>query len=158
MIERRGLRRFFARRKGERAQALVEFAILLPIMLLIITGLIDLARAVWEENTLAYAAREGTRYLIVHGANGNPPADPTDPSDPTTATAKQIVRSAAIGVSNVTVTISWPGSTGCPVVTGRTCPVVVDATSQFVPLPSQYMLGGAFKITLRGGSRLVIQR
>src|SRR5919197_2052805 len=146
--------RFFSDRGGnERGQSLIEFALLLPIMLLIITGLIDLARAVWEENTLAYAAREGTRYLIVHGANGNPPADPTDPSDPTTATAKQIVRNAAIGVAGVNVTISWPGAAGCPVVTGRTCPVVVDATSQFVPLPSQYMLGGAFKITLRGGSR-----
>ena len=28
----------------------------------------------------------------------------------------------------------------------------------FVPLPSQYLLGGAFQLTLRGGSQLVIQR
>ena len=33
-----------------------------------------------------------------------------------------------------------------------------DATAPFVPIPSAYLLGGAFQITLRGGSMLVIQR
>jgi hypothetical protein len=36
--------------------------------------------------------------------------------------------------------------------------VIVDASAPFVPLPSQYLLGGAFQITLKGGSQLVIQR
>ena len=53
----------------DRGQALVEFALLLPVILLLILGLIDIARAVEEENTLAFAAREGTRYAIVHGAD-----------------------------------------------------------------------------------------
>src|SRR2546428_11114456 len=71
--------RFVRARQGERGQALVEFALLLPLMLLIITGLFDVARAVWQENTLAYAAREGTRYAIVHGSAGSPPAGPPNP-------------------------------------------------------------------------------
>src|SRR5438132_14123187 len=69
------LRTFFSRGEGERAQSLVEFSLLLPLMLLIITGLIDVGRAVWEENTLAYAARESTRFLIVHGSTGAPLPD-----------------------------------------------------------------------------------
>jgi hypothetical protein len=36
--------------------------------------------------------------------------------------------------------------------------VTVDATAPFVPLPSYYLLGSTFQITLRGGSQLVIQR
>jgi hypothetical protein len=36
--------------------------------------------------------------------------------------------------------------------------VTVDASAPFVPLPSQYLLGGAFQITLKGGSKLVIQQ
>ena len=36
--------------------------------------------------------------------------------------------------------------------------VTVDATTPFVPLPSQYLLGSAYQITLKGGSQLVIQR
>jgi Flp pilus assembly protein TadG len=156
------LARFFREggsdRRSERGQSLVEFALLLPIMLLIITGLIDVSRAVWEENTLAYAAREGTRYLIVHGSNGAPATDPTDVNDPVTTTAKNVVKSAAIGVANVTVTVTWPTNNGPTPCNDRNCPVIVDATAPFVPLPSQYMLGGAFQITLKGGSQLVIQR
>ena len=73
------LSRFFGDREDERGQSLVEFALLLPLMLLIITGLFDVARAVWQENTLAYAAREGTRYAIVHGSEGVPRVDAATP-------------------------------------------------------------------------------
>jgi Flp pilus assembly protein TadG len=59
-------------RRDDGGQALVEFALVLPVLLLLILGLIDVARAVEEENTLAFAAREGTRYAIVHGAGGSP--------------------------------------------------------------------------------------
>ena len=139
--------RFFGE---ERAQSLVEFAFVLPILLLVVTGLFDLARAVWQENTLAYAAREGTRYAIVHGSASTPALGPTDPSD---ATISTVVRNAAIGVPNITVATAWPlGSND------RGYPVSVDASAPFVPLPSQYLLGGTFSITLRGGSMLVIQR
>ena len=166
-----GLRRFFRDQNSDeqRGQSLVEFALLLPLMLLIITGLFDVARAVWEENTLAYAAREGTRYAIVHGSAGVPAADPTDPTNPTCSPGDiiictnipNVVKQAAIGVPNVTVVVTYPdtypgsGGTKCA---DRNCRVIVDASAPFIPLPSQYMLGGAFQITLRGGSQLVIQR
>ena len=158
------LRRFFSDQDSEaqRGQSLVEFALLLPLMLLIITGLFDVARAVWEENTLAYAAREGTRYAIVHGSAGTPAADPTDVNDPVITTVKSVVKAAAIGVPNVTVTVTYPdtyaGITPAVRCADRNCRVIVDASAPFVPLPSQYLLGGAFQITLKGGSQLVIQR
>jgi Flp pilus assembly protein TadG len=50
------------RRDRSRGQALVEFAFTLPIFLLIIFGLIDLGRAVYVNNSLAEAARDGARY------------------------------------------------------------------------------------------------
>src|SRR5205823_10360379 len=58
--------------REQQAQALIEFALMLPVFLLLVTGIFDTARAVWQENTLAYAAREGTRYAIVHGTGGIP--------------------------------------------------------------------------------------
>jgi len=160
------LRRFFRDRNSEeqRGQSLVEFALLLPLMLLIITGLFDVARAVWEENTLAYAAREGTRYAIVHGSAGSPAADPTDPGCDIVICVNipQVVRAAAIGVPNITVTVTYPdtyaGTSPAVKCADRNCRVIVDASAPFVPLPSQYLLGGAFQITLKGGSQLVIQR
>jgi hypothetical protein len=149
-------------RREDAAQALVEFALVLPLFLLIVTGILDAARAVWQSNTLAYAAREGTRYAIVHGSGGDPQVGPCSmcvnptASDNGLDNVVNVVRNAAIGVPNITVTIDYPSLTGPS--NHRLDPVTVEATAPFVPLPSQYMLGGAFQITLRGGSQLVIQR
>src|SRR5438309_9382676 len=106
------LRTFFSRGEGERAQSLVEFSLLLPLMLLIITGLIDVGRAVWVENTLAYAARGVTRLLIVHGSTGAPlpdgsprATDPTGESQLLTVCraewARNVVVLASLGVASV---------------------------------------------------------
>jgi hypothetical protein len=159
------LRFFHDQDEQQRGQSLVEFALLLPLMLLIITGLLDVARAVWQENTLAYAAREGTRYAIVHGTAGDPAANPDYPQCGVVNTVctniQNTVQQAAIGVQNVTVVVTYPdlypggGGSRCG---DRNCRVIVDASAPFVPLPSTYMLGGAFQITLKGGSQLVIQR
>jgi Flp pilus assembly protein TadG len=140
-----------AARSDESGQSLIEFALILPILLLIITGLFDVARATWQENTLAYSAREGTRYAIVHGSAS---IDGTIVNSANQQPVIDIVRNAAVGVPNVSVTAAWPDG-NC---NDRNCRVQVDASAPFVPLPSQYMLGGAFQITLRGGSMLVIQR
>jgi Flp pilus assembly protein TadG len=146
----RTLRRFFG--GGESGQSLVEFALTLPIVILVITGTFDTARAVWQENTLAYAAREGTRYAIVHGSGYPDQSQVAYPGNTTGIT--NTVRAAAVGINGtITVTSTWPDN--CY---DRNCRVAVVATSQFVPLPSYYMLGSTFQITLRGGSQLVIQR
>lgn len=50
------------RHDRERGQSLVEFALVLPVFLLLIFGLIDLGRAVYVSNSLAEAARDGARY------------------------------------------------------------------------------------------------
>lgn len=141
------------RPQGEGGQALVEFALIMPVFLLLVLGLFDVARAVWQENTLAYAAREGTRYAIVHGSASSSPVHPGNPTP-----VETVVRNAALGVPNITVTSSWPDLVGSTACFDRGCRVAVDATAQFIPLPSQYLLNGAFQITLRGGSMLVIQR
>ncbi len=140
----------FAHRE-QAGQSLIEFALVLPLLLLIITGLFDVARATWQENTLAYAAREGTRYAIVHGSAS---IDGTVVHSGNEQPVIDVVRAAAVGVPNVSVTVTWPDA-GCY---DRNCRVQVDAYAPFVPVPSQYMLGNTFQITLRGGSMLVIQR
>jgi hypothetical protein len=167
------LRRFFTESSGESGQSMIEFALVLPVVLLIITGVFDVARAVWEENTLAYAAREGTRYAIVHGSGYCSPSTCPDPDPAGIAYPGNqtgiinAVKRAAVGInSSIAVSIEWPGpngvwesfASGSDDCYDRNCPVSVTATTQFVPLPSYYMLGGAFQITLKGGSQLVIQR
>jgi len=52
--------------QGERAQALVEYALVLPILLLLLLGIMEFGIAVFNYNSIANAAREGARYGIVH--------------------------------------------------------------------------------------------
>lgn len=48
-----------------RGQTLVEFALLLPLLILIILFLFDLGRAVYYYSVIHNAAREGARYGII---------------------------------------------------------------------------------------------
>lgn len=52
-------------RNRERGQALVEFALILPLFLLILFGLFDVGRAIYAFNTINQAAREAARLAIV---------------------------------------------------------------------------------------------
>lgn len=60
------VRRRDRHRAAGRGQALVEFALVIPIFLLVLVALFDLGRAVFAYNTLTNAAREGARMAIVN--------------------------------------------------------------------------------------------
>jgi hypothetical protein len=47
-----------------RGQALTEFALILPLLLLLVLGIIEGARIIWAYITVQNAAREATRYAI----------------------------------------------------------------------------------------------
>jgi Flp pilus assembly protein TadG len=54
------------RRRLGRGQGLVEFAIILPVAVMVLLGLVDLARAVYAYNTLAQSARQASRMAVVN--------------------------------------------------------------------------------------------
>lgn len=54
------------RARNERGQALVEFAIVLPLLLLLLLGIVDFARAWNVFEVLTDAAREGARVAVVY--------------------------------------------------------------------------------------------
>lgn len=56
--------------RREDGQALVEFALIIPIFLLVVLGLFDLGRAVFYSSTLSNAAREAVRLAIVDQNTG----------------------------------------------------------------------------------------
>ncbi len=131
------------------AQALVEFALVAPIFFLLLFAIIDFGRYVYYVQILNNAAREGTRYAIVHGNEGFPLSGPGT-SDPNGDNVKAVVRTYATGVisaSDLNIEPRWPDGTG----RGKT--VSVHVTYQFrsvipiVPLPP---------VAIRGESTLVI--
>jgi Flp pilus assembly protein TadG len=60
------MKRNFARRSDrDSGAAAVELAIILPILLLIIAGIVDFGRAYFTQVTLTNAAREGARAAVM---------------------------------------------------------------------------------------------
>jgi hypothetical protein len=55
------------RRDGTRGQSLVEFALTLPIFLLLLVSVFDLGHVVWANNAISTAAREAARFAVVRG-------------------------------------------------------------------------------------------
>ena len=51
--------------RNEHGQTLVEFALIVPIFILVLMGIFDLGRAVYAYNTISNASREGIRVAIV---------------------------------------------------------------------------------------------
>lgn len=93
------------RARKEDGQALVEFAITLPLLLLLLLGIVDFARAWNVYQVLTDAGREGTRNAVVD--NGSTQAD-----------VKLIIRTAAaragISLSDSDITIAEGAGRGDP--------------------------------------------
>lgn len=53
-------------------QALVEFALVIPLVLLLLMGLFDFGRAIYAYNTISNAARDGARKAIVDQSEISP--------------------------------------------------------------------------------------
>jgi Flp pilus assembly protein TadG len=60
--------RWSTNRRGERGQALAEFALILPLVLLFIAAILEFGRAWNIKQAVTDAAREGARYTVVMDA------------------------------------------------------------------------------------------
>lgn len=52
--------------REDRGVSVVEFALIAPVLLLLLVGILDLGRAVNAYVTVSNAAREGSHYLALH--------------------------------------------------------------------------------------------
>lgn len=113
--------------RGRRGQALVEFALVVPIFLLVVLGLFDMGRAVFYYSTISNSAREAVRLGIV---------------DQNTVKIRQEAVSTAsavmtVGTADVVVTYLNPDLTSggaCSTAPyGIGCVVRVQITHQFSP-------------------------
>lgn len=105
-----------------KGQGLVEFAIVLPLLLLVIFGALDLARIFFSVITVTNATREGARYGIDY---------PNDPAGMITATQREAQNSGILlNSASIVVTCPYPSAPsadGCPYNTA----VRVTATYNF---------------------------
>lgn len=88
------------RRKKHRGQSVVELALILPVLLLIVLGLIEFGRAFFLYTVVSNAAREGARYGIVF---------PIDDEGMVAAAQSRLV---LVPTDTVTILISWDQGDG----------------------------------------------
>ena len=100
-------------------QSMVEFALVLPMLLLLVFGFLDMGRAIYYYSTIGNAAREGARYASVH------PLDlQTNTTDQTAV--KDIVQEYSVALGLDMSKITFP--------TAPTDYVTVKVTYDFIPL------------------------
>jgi hypothetical protein len=165
------------RRPGRtRGQALLEFALVLPVFLALLFMILDFGRVVWATGSLSSAAREGARYAIVHGGTASNPC-PVGPSvpgitviptasstcpypSPSKQSIIDAVKDYAIaGGTNVTVSVCYgsgcSGSTDALGATnGRGTPITVTVSSHVDLVTGQFIGLGNFSIS--GTSTMVV--
>lgn len=121
--------------KEERGQSLVEMAILLPLLLLLMIGLLDLGRAYYVIVALRDAADEGASYASIA---------PTDVSGVQARVADATGGLITVNPGNVSVTAPTLAA-------GRPVTVTVNYHYDFyLPLADPFLPEGG--ITLRGVS------
>lgn len=121
-------------RRTDDGQAIVEFALSLPILLLLLVGTVDIGRGFQAYVSLGNAVREAAREAAVHGGDATTKWGPSA-NDANVVTAVRS-RIAGIRTEDVAVTSSWPSSSNAP---GKE--VVVSATYTFRPI-ALGLLGG----------------
>ena len=85
-------------KKSERGQSLVEFALILPLFMIVLFGIMEFGR-MWEiSNLITSASREGARVAAISGS-----------SQSQAINAAQHVLSAA-NIDDATVSVSGPNS------------------------------------------------
>ena len=124
------------RSQRERGQDLAEYALILPIFLLVVMSIFDMGRAVYYYSALQNSVREGARYGIIH------PDDLTGIED--------VVRQKAVGldIRGLNVSTSYP--------TEDT--IQVQATFQFqIITPIIGALFGSNELTFRGQATMHVE-
>ncbi len=127
--------RSFRHRPGESGAEVFEFALVMPVLFLVLFGVMGFGQALYSYHFVSHAAREGARFAIVRGAACSTfaTACPADDRD-----VRNYVVSIAPGgidtsTNNLQVTTTWPGNGAgtCTTANSPGCPVKVQITYNF---------------------------
>jgi len=153
-------------RRRDNGQSLVEFALVFPIIVLLILAFAEIGRAVFAYNTIANAARQGARVAAVNQLadvtecdESRPVEDPYEPHWSYRGCALVAARTLGISGSNVSVAYSaTPDTTlDCDPTLHVGCLAAVTVTYDFtLSTPFVSLLIGPF--TMSQTSEMPIER
>ena len=102
-------------RSDESGQAMVEFAIVLPLLLMLMIAVFEFGRAYHVYHAVTDAARLGARSAVV--------ADPSTTQDSVYAIVQRALARSSVDTTSATITLSgWRAGTGTPATVAITAP------------------------------------
>ena len=158
--------------RSQRGVAMIEFAVVMPVLVLLMLPLIDLGMGFYTKTQMMTAAEAGSQYAFVHGWNGTSTTTQTAILSAVTSATSLSGLSAspapvlACGCANgTTITYSSPGGsftpsscfalTACANTQKPGAYVTVSTQVNYTPLFSYWIFGGT--ATLSASSTLRIQ-
>ncbi len=93
------------RRRPDAGASAVEFALVLPMFLLIVYGVIEYGWVFYQQFNLASAVRDGLRQGVTCSQTGAP-----DPQSQAVTVAKADLQRLGVAATDVTLTTSYAGS------------------------------------------------
>jgi hypothetical protein len=146
------------RLRGERGQTLLEFALILPLLLILIFGVIDLGKALGYKNDETNIANQAARLAVVsNGTNCQPCTGGQDIAGYVLSTAPRELRLGTGSITSpATVTFSFPNLTATTgYCKGDPVKVKVDAHYSFLSfLIGQNALPAGFDISSSATMRM----
>ena len=126
-------RRLRRARTCQQGAALVEFAVVLPVLMLILMSVLLIGQAFNESTNETHLAEVAVRYAAVN----------QDPGGGIVSYIKNLATTT--GVANPTVCVSFPNGTSN---VGDPVQVTISSVYSWIPLLSQDVFGGATTTTL----------
>jgi Flp pilus assembly protein TadG len=127
------------RLRGERGASAVEFAMIVPLLIVLVLGIAEFGHAFSVQGTLSAAAREGARVMALQNDQ---------------AAARTAVRTAAAtvtpGITNAQITIT---PTSCPLTGGTVGTTFVSVTIRYPKPFLTGLFGSGVAMTARGVMR-----
>ncbi len=147
-------------------QGLVEFALVIPVILLLFLGIFDLGRAIFAFNTVANAAREGARVAAVDQVLTSPDCVESmpveDPANPHWSVKECAIAAAqALGLPASAISVSYAPPTGSTITCAPTLHLgcIASVTVQYSWSSITPLIGGLVgPITMSSTSQMPIER
>lgn len=136
----------------ESGQSLVEFALILPVLVLILMGVFDFGRAFFAYNAISNGAREGARYGVIHPTRRD--SDGLAPYDEeNTIEEKAAAQTFILDMDEIDIQVTFPSGTD-----QRGDPITVTVTYDFraiTPLIGD-IIGNP--LTLQSSATMIIEQ
>jgi len=154
------------RRRREGGQALLEFALVFPIIVLVLISFLEIGRAVSDWNTLTNAARQGARVAAVNQISAQtecnesrPVENPLDAHWSIWGCVMAATSQMKINSGDISVTYTAPSGTtlDCTTVVHVGCIAAVTVTYRYTPATAltTTLIG---PITMTATSKMPVER